>query len=74
MFKKLGMFLVMAFFSLCLGAASALACRNVVSVYGTQGDQGFDAVVSCNLTGEDANWCYYDCTCTGRNASESRCD
>ncbi len=74
MIKKVGLFFGMVIFSLCLGAISALAYRNVVSVYGTQGDSGFDAVVSCNLTGEDANWCYYDCTCTGRNATDSKCD
>jgi len=21
--------------------------------------------VECNLSGEDANWCYYECACTG---------
>jgi hypothetical protein len=21
--------------------------------------------VQCTSTGEDANWCYYDCSCTG---------
>ncbi|MFN7947447.1 MAG: hypothetical protein U0Z53_19010 [Blastocatellia bacterium] len=27
--------------------------------------------VSCTLTGEDSQWCYYDCTCSG---DLSNCD
>ena len=68
MVKKLGLFIGVMFLSLCLGAISALACRNSIGVYSTLGD---GASVSCSLTGQDANWCYYDCTCTGTDA---RCD
>ena len=69
--KKVGLYFSMVLLSLLLGAVSAFACRNHISVYGTKGSSGFDATVSCSLTGEDANYCYYDCTCTG---TESRCD
>jgi len=72
--KAIGHFISAVVLSVILGTISAAACSNHISVLGLLGETGFDAVVSCNLTGEDAEWCYYDCTCTGTNATESRCD
>jgi hypothetical protein len=72
--KKIGLLLGAFILATFLGAITAFACSGTISVYGTLGNNGFDAVVSCQLTGEDASWCYYDCTCTGRNATETRCD
>lgn len=65
--KKISSFLGAFVIAISIGAITALACRNV-SVYSTTGD---GASVTCTLTGEDENWCYYDCTCSG---SASRCD
>ncbi len=59
--KTFGLFLATAFFALVLGATSALACRGAIGVYSVN-NQGS---VQCTLTGEDENWCYYDCTCSG---------
>jgi hypothetical protein len=66
--KKIGLFLAMLILAISLGAITAIACHNHISVYSTTGD---NATVNCTLTGEDENWCYYDCTCTGTPA---RCD
>jgi hypothetical protein len=45
--------------TLALAAGAAAQCALVVVGKDAQG------TASCSFTGEDANWCYYDCTCTG---------
>lgn len=49
--------------SLASGIAKA-QCSVVIT--GVDGNSG--AGFSCLNTGEDANFCYYDCTCTGSKA------
>lgn len=42
------------------GASSvAASCLSVVAGYTS------DSSLVCNYTGEDANYCYYDCVCKG---------
>ena len=66
--KQIFLYLGAIVLFVALGAVAAFGCRGAIGVYSTTGD---GASVNCDLTGSDANWCYYDCTCNG---SASRCD
>ena len=69
--EKVRLVFVTTFFSLFLGFVSAqiaFACSPTISVLSTKGD---GAYATCKNTGEDENYCYYDCTCTG---TEQRCN
>ena len=50
-----------------VGKVTAYACYGVIASHPIDGGW----YMSCNLTGEDASYCYYDCTCTG---SQEQCD
>ncbi len=45
-------------FTIALASGVAQACASMVAAGGNGNDY-----VWCDLTGSDANWCYYDCTC-----------
>ncbi len=44
--------------SIMMASSVARACATMVAAGGNGNDY-----VWCDLTGSDANWCYYDCTC-----------
>ncbi len=46
-------------FTIVLGSGVAKACLSDIQANDDRG--GF----YCSLTGSDAHWCYYDCTCHG---------
>ncbi len=46
--------------SVVLASGVAKACAREVFAGGSGNEY-----VHCSLTGSDANWCYYDCTCSG---------
>ncbi len=59
--KKIILFFGVMVLVFAFGAVSAYACRGAIGVY-TPDNTGS---VQCSLTGQDANWCYYDCECSG---------
>jgi hypothetical protein len=48
-----------ALITICSASTAAAYCAVVVTGSDSKGS------VICTSTGEDANWCYYDCECTG---------
>lgn len=75
--KKIGLVLATALFSLFLGAISAqvaFACADTIRVEHYAPSGSSNATVNCSNTGEDANYCYYERTCTGSAATTSLCD
>ena len=50
-----------AILSVTLASGIAQACLSAIT--GT--DYGGTAALGCRLTDSDANYCYYDCLCTG---------
>lgn len=65
MIKKLGLLLGMSVFFASLGAVAAFA--QCSAAFGAQ--NGNIAGFNCVLTGQDANWCYYDCYCSGTTSA-----
>jgi len=51
---------------LALTVASQVAMASCVTFISGTDDEGF---VFCELTGEDAQWCYYNCECDGECAN-----
>lgn len=64
--KKIGIFFGMTLLSLCLGSVSAFGCGLIIA------SGGGGASFNCIITGSDANFCYYDCTCSGTDAACDR--
>jgi hypothetical protein len=65
--KTVSLFFATVFVALTLGYATAFACQGAYGIYSTNNSGS----LQCQLTGQDANWCYYDCTCS---ASAATCD
>ncbi|MGH9825558.1 MAG: hypothetical protein ACREDR_20190, partial [Blastocatellia bacterium] len=60
--KILSSLIIALVFTLLIASAAARASDACLSVVDGADSNGSEA---CVLTGEDANWCYYDCTCLG---------
>lgn len=45
--------------TVALSSQAAFACLNRIHAKNNSGD------MNCTYTHEDADWCYYSCTCTG---------
>jgi hypothetical protein len=70
--------LVASLFSLCLAVvftvalAGKVAAQSVPGCSLSIGSSGGGASLSCGLTGYDADWCYYSCSCSGSSAACDR--
>lgn len=60
--KILSSLVITLVFTLLIASAAARASDACLGVIGGADSSGSEA---CSLTGEDANYCYYDCTCIG---------
>jgi hypothetical protein len=63
----LGSYLLALTLTIVIASGATFACYDYMSAWYTDGSGS----VSCSLSGSDANYCYYNCECSG---TFSQCD